>query len=135
MIQTSTIPLLRAPPRVPTEQLGIEIINELEANNTVEYVYVHRTILFLISALRIHSIVAVPGLSVTPEKAWKHWETKTDWLKDILIKDLPYARIARFGYDSQRIGKDPVQVEPGEVAAKLLAAVNDCRRVGYTLSS
>ena len=44
-------------------------------------------------------VVAVHGIMGDPFETWKHENGKI-WLKDFLAKDLPFARIMTFGYDS-----------------------------------
>ena len=44
-------------------------------------------------------VVAVHGIMGHPFETWKHRNGKV-WLKDFLAKDLPFARIMTFGYDS-----------------------------------
>lgn len=44
-------------------------------------------------------VVAVHGLMGDPFETWKH-ENGKFWLRDFLAKDLPFARIMAYGYDS-----------------------------------
>jgi hypothetical protein len=46
-------------------------------------------------------IIAVHGLGGHPVKTWTHEESGVFWLKDLLPKDLPTARIFTFGYDAR----------------------------------
>lgn len=79
----------------------------------------------------LDSIVAVHGIGATPERAWCEKNSKIDWLKDetMLPSAIPEARILRFGYDSQWLGRDPVRTSIVAIANKLLAALEPLRKV------
>ena len=44
-------------------------------------------------------VVAVHGIMGDPFETWKH-ENGNIWLRDFLAKDLPFARVMTYGYDS-----------------------------------
>lgn len=51
--------------------------------------------------LTIYSIVAVHGLGSNPDWAWKHEASGVMWLKDLLPKAFPNARIMAFNHNSK----------------------------------
>ncbi|KAL2059175.1 hypothetical protein ABVK25_000467 [Lepraria finkii] len=52
-------------------------------------------------------VVAVHGLQGDAFKTWEH-ENRSLWLRDFLAKDLPFARVMPFGYDSTVAGSKSV---------------------------
>ena len=55
----------------------------------------------------LHSVVFVHGLTGSRETTWTASKdnTKCFWLRDILAKDLPYARILSWGYDANVVNR------------------------------
>lgn len=105
------IPVLRSnwKSTVPTEQLGLKVLNPDETDPAVD-------------------LIAVHGLGALPDKTWIDSESNTNWLKDFLPKDLPKTRVLRFGYDSQWLGRNAIRVSIKTIADKLLHALRAQRR-------
>jgi curved DNA-binding protein CbpA len=98
-------------PSVPVSQLGFEV---MAAGTDVSV-----------------DIVAVHGLGAIPEITWRHSASGVTWLSDpgMLPKEVPEARILRFGYDSVWLGKEPINTRLDTIARKLLLALNRERGV------
>ena len=70
-------------------------------------------------------MIAVQGLASTYEWTWKKRldnGTHVMWLRDLLPKDLPLARILTFEYDSKWL-EDPSFVSLGDCGARLLQSI------------
>lgn len=71
------------------------------------------------------SIIAVQGLASTYERTWtKELQdgSRVMWLKDLLPKDLPSARILTFEYDSKWLN-DPSHVSLRDCADRLIESI------------
>lgn len=81
-------------------------------------------------------IVAVHGLGAIPEITWRDSTSGVGvtWLSDerMLPKEVPEARIMRFGYDSLWLGKEPIRTRLDTIARKLLLSLNRERGVSRT---
>lgn len=68
--------------------------------------------------------MAVHGLAAEPVGTWVTKNGKWNWLKAQLIDIIPKAQVWTFGYDSSWCGDKAIDTRLGEVAIKLLDAID-----------
>lgn len=68
--------------------------------------------------------MAVHGLAADPVETWVTKNGKWNWLKTQLISIIPEAQVWTFGYDSRWCGDKAIDTRLGEVAVKLLDAID-----------
>ena len=78
-----------------------------------------------------NSIIAIHGIGASPDNTWESKKEGVNWLKDpdMLPKVAPQARIMRFGWESQWIGKGYIDQHCSTVAEQLLNDLRAVRRV------
>lgn len=87
-----------------------------------------------------NSIIAIHGIGADPDGTWISKKEGVNWLKDpdMLPKAAPQARIMRFGWESQWIGRDFIDQRCSTVAEQLLddlRTVREVRRVCFVEAS
>src|SRR5438034_10041321 len=70
-------------------------------------------------------VIAVHGLNGDHERSWTHKSSGTLWLRDLLLNDLPGARVYTYGYDSRIFAKNVMTTN--DFARDLLAVVARAR--------
>ena len=75
------------------------------------------------------SVLAVHGIGAHPDRTWTSGDV--NWLRDehMLPQAIPNARILRFGYESQWLGKDAIQQRLSLVADQMLRGLMESRKV------
>ena len=78
-----------------------------------------------------NSIIAIHGIGADPDDTWISKRKGVNWLKDpnMLPEAAPQARIMRFGWESQWIGKDFIDQRCSTVAEQLLEDLRIVRKV------
>jgi hypothetical protein len=79
--------------------------------------------------LTLISVVAVHGIGADPDRTWTR--DGVNWLRDenMLPQAVPQARIMRFGYESQWLGREAIQQRLPVVADQLLRSLTGSRKV------
>lgn len=68
------------------------------------------------------------GIGADPKVTWVH-KNKVNWLKDLLPKDFPNARIMAFGYVSYWYGEQATRQRLDSLSVELLSKLADKRKV------
>ncbi len=85
-----------------------------------------------ISSFR-NSIIAIHGIGTDPDGTWISNKEGANWLKDpgMLPGAAPQARIMRFGWESQWIGRDSIDQCCSLVADQILDSLRTERQVVF----
>lgn len=83
----------------------------------------------------IHSIIAVHGIGAHPDRSWTMQKSNGEWVNwltnaEMLPRNLPNARILRFGYRSAWFGPANLETKKTlvqDVAKMLLKGLEHCR--------
>lgn len=79
------------------------------------------------SVLRYHSVIAIHGIGANADGTWT--SHGVNWLEheEMLPSAIPDARIMRFAYESQWLGRNNVAQHPSGIAAQFLSALSGMR--------
>lgn len=126
------------------DDIGLKVLREApaEAAETIECIYPYNT-RSSESILSYPSIVAIHGIGAHPDDSWcKNVGTAAipqwvNWLdkEDMLPAVAPYARIMRYGYQSQWFGEGAMRQKASTVAQRLLLALRRKRAVQILCAS
>lgn len=115
-------------------RLGLAVLHEGDLSKfplgpLIEYVEAMSIIECRGQVLTLLSIVAIHGIGADPDRTWTR--DGVNWLRDekMLPQAVPQARIMRFGYESQWLGREAIQQRLPLVADQLLRSLMGCRKV------
>ena len=116
------------------ERLGLAVLYDGDLSKfplgpLVEYVKPCCRLIHEGCLLMLLSIVAVHGIGADPDRTWTR--DGVNWLRDkeMLPQTIPQARIMRFGYESQWLGREAIQQRLPLVADQLLRSLTSSRKV------
>ncbi|KAF2867482.1 ankyrin repeat-containing domain protein [Massariosphaeria phaeospora] len=114
----------------PTKKTKHSKLDAVEINLGLQVLYPNPEDLLTSKSSNIisYDIVAIPGLGANPAYTWGHDEK--NWLREMLPRRVPNARISAFEYQNQWFGKGAVDQRLENVADQLLYSLERSRGEG-----